>query len=203
LDNPFSSKEFNNENFKSVDARHVDLRGVEFTGCKFTRCTFHEAALTGCKFQQCTFVDCDFSMSKLKGSSFAEVVFKDSQLVGINWSDTSIGKKSFLKPVDFQHCVLNYSTFIAASLKKVAITQCVAHSVDFTDADLSLSNCSRTDFAESRFYHTNLTGANFTGATNYAISVIDNAVKKAKFSLPEAMTLLYGLDIEITTENDL
>ena len=203
MDNPFSSTEYNNEIFKTIDGRHVELRGVEFTGCKFTRCTFHEASLNNCKFQQCTFVDCDFSMSRLKGSSFAEVVFKDSQLVGINWVDTSLGKKSFLKPADFQHCVLNYSTFIAASLKKVSITQCVAHSVDFTDADLSLSNCSRTDFTESRFHHTNLTGANFTGATNYAISVIDNTVKKAKFSLPEAMTLLYGLGIEITTENDL
>jgi uncharacterized protein YjbI with pentapeptide repeats len=126
------------------------------------------------------------------------VTFKECQLVGINWVDTSLGRKNFLKPVDFVKCALNYSTFIGSQLKTVQMTECIAHSVDFSDADLSQADCTGTDFSGSRFHNTNLSGANFTGATNYSISVIDNNVKKAKFSLPEAMALLYSLEIELS-----
>jgi fluoroquinolone resistance protein len=55
-----------------------------------------------------------------------------------------------------------------------------------------------TDFSNSRFQHTNLTEADFTGATNYAIAASLNTLKKTKFSLPEAMSLLYSLDIILT-----
>jgi hypothetical protein len=43
-----------------------------------------------------------------------------------------------------------------------------------------------------------LTQADFTGATNYAIAASLNTLKKTKFSLPEAMSLLYSLDIILT-----
>jgi fluoroquinolone resistance protein len=70
--------------------------------------------------------------------------------------------------------------------------------VDFAEADLTLANCTFTDFTNSRFQHTNLTQADFTGATNYTIAPNLNTLKKTKFSLPEAMALLYGLDIVLT-----
>jgi len=43
-----------------------------------------------------------------------------------------------------------------------------------------------------------LTEADFTGAKNYAIAASSNTLKKTKFSLPEAMGLLYSLDIVLT-----
>jgi fluoroquinolone resistance protein len=97
--------------------------------------------------------------------------------------------------VDFINCTLNYSTFTGLKLPKAQFTHCVARDVDFADADLSGANCTETDFSDSRFLHTNLTEADFTGATHYSIAVNLNTVKKAKFSLPEAMSLLYSLDI--------
>jgi fluoroquinolone resistance protein len=44
---------------------------------------------------------------------------------------------------------------------------------------------------------TNLTGANFKGAKNYAINPQANTLKKTRFSYPEVMTLLNALDIII------
>lgn len=202
MKSPFPNIEYNNEQFKSIDCRSTDVRSVEFNECKFNRCTFREAALIGCKFHNCTFLDCDFSLTKLNNCLFTEVVFKNCQLIGINWMETSLAKKNFLKTVDFLKCALNYSTFTGLHLGKIQMTDCIAHSVDFTDADLSLADCSRTDFSESRFHNTNLSETNFTDATNYSISVIDNNVKKAKFSLPEAMSLLYSLDIVLTDASD-
>ena len=198
MNTPFPDQENNDSHFKSIDSRSRDLDSLEFNNCKFTRCNFREANLKGCIFRNCLFVDCDLSLAKLNNSQFTEVIFKDCQLVGVNWVDTSLGRKNFLKPVDFIKCALNYSTFIGSQLKNIQMIDCVAHSVDLSDADLSQADCTGTDFSESRFHQTNLTGANFTRATNYSISVTDNVVKKAKFSLPEAMTLLYSLEIELT-----
>ena len=48
---------------------------------------------------------------------------------------------------------------------------------------------------KSVFYRTNLTEANFRHAYNYAIDFRSNMLKKTKFSLPEATSLLGGLDI--------
>ena len=67
--------------------------------------------------------------------------------------------------------------------------------VDFAEADLTGANLTHTDFQESRFFKTNLTQADFSHAVRYSIAVHLNTVKKAKFSLPEAMSLLYALDI--------
>ena len=50
--------------------------------------------------------------------------------------------------------------------------------------------------------HANLTEADFTGAKNYAIAPGMNTLKKTKFSLPEAMSLLYNLDIKLTEYDD-
>ncbi len=202
MKSPFPNTEYNNEQFKSIDCRSTEVRSVEFNECKFNRCTFREAALIGCKFHNCTFLDCDFSLTKLNNCLFTEVVFKNCQLIGINWMETSLAKKNFLKTVDFLKCVLNYSTFTGLHLSKIQMIDCIAHSVDFTDADLSQADCSRTDFSESRFHNTNLSETNFTDATNYSISVIDNNVKKAKFSLPEAMSLLYSLDIVLSDSDN-
>jgi uncharacterized protein YjbI with pentapeptide repeats len=119
-------------------------------------------------------------------------------LIGINWTDTAWEKGVFLKPADFIHCALNHSSFLGLNLRKVGLTRCTAQDVDFAEANLTAADCSYTDFQDSRFLHTDLSEADFTGATNYAISPNQNTLKKTKFSLPEAMALLYGLDIVLT-----
>ena len=53
---------------------------------------------------------------------------------------------------------------------------------------------------DSRFNHTNLTEADFSDATHYNISAVDNTLKKTRFSLPEAISLLYSLDIILKDE---
>jgi uncharacterized protein YjbI with pentapeptide repeats len=72
--------------------------------------------------------------------------------------------------------------------------------VNFAETDLTEADCTRTDFSEGRFLHTNLTEADFTGAAHYAIDATTNTLSKTKFSLPEAMSLLYSLDIVLGDE---
>jgi len=83
-------------------------------------------------------------------------------------------------------------------LRGIHIEYCVAHEVDLAEADLADGDFRGTDFLNSKFLHTNLTKANFTDARNYTINPISTTVKKAKFSLPEAISLLRAFDIVIT-----
>ena len=132
----------------------------------------------------------------MKDTSFANTRFAESQLLGINWTQSEWAANSLLsRPVNFQSCVLNYSTFMGLNLEKVIINHCVAHEVSFEDANLSYTDCTGTDFENSRFARTNLTGADFRRAINYQIDPSINTLKRTKFNLPEAMSLLYNLDI--------
>jgi uncharacterized protein YjbI with pentapeptide repeats len=80
-------------------------------------------------------------------------------------------------------------------LSKAVITDCLAKEATFAETNLTEANCTHTDFTDSRFIRTNLTRADFRGARNYAIAADQNTLKQAKFSLPEAVALLHGLDI--------
>lgn len=191
-------KEFTSAEFKGVALKNEIVDDREFDTCVFVKCSLREIQFTGCKFRNCTFRGCDLSLSSFENCLFAETHFEDSQLVGLDWTRTAWAKSKFIQPVSFVGCVLNYSTFTGLNLKQVNLKKCIAHDVDFTEADLTRTDCTFTDFANSRFQDTNLTEADFTGASNYAIAPDLNKLKKTRFSLPEAMALLYGLDIILT-----
>jgi hypothetical protein len=99
--------------------------------------------------------------------------------------------------LNFISCGLNYATFIGMKLKGITIRDCTARDVDFSDADLQKAVFSGTDLTNSRFVNTNLTGADFRGAHHYVLSPELNKIKDAHFSLPDAIGLLYGLDIHL------
>ena len=191
-----TEKEYEFQEFKGLNLQNARLEYKTFTSCVFEKCSFREAAFAHCTFQDCTFRHCDLSLMTLKECAFKNTLFEHSQLVGVNWVDTNLAqRKLFAKPVDFVDCALNHSTFMGLNLKNVRLTQCMAKNVSFEEADLSHANCAFTDFAESRFFHTNLTETDFTEARNYSIAANANTLRKTIFSLPEAMSLLYGLDI--------
>jgi len=122
-----------------------------------------------------------------------------ARVIGVDWTETSqAASQNLFKPVDFLGCVLNYSTFMGLNLSKAVISKCLAKEVSFEETNLTQADCRFSDFTNSRFVRTNLTEADFTGAKNYAIADSFNTLKKTKFSLPEAMSLLDNLDICLT-----
>ena len=129
--------------------------------------------------------------------SFIDAQFQDSQVIGVNWALALWEKAGFLNSVAFKGCALTYSTFIGLTLHEVKIIDCVARDVDFSEAVLKEADFSGTDLSESRFMGTDLSGADLSKARNYTIDATQNTLKGAKFSLPEAMSLLYSLDIVI------
>ena len=89
------------------------------------------------------------------------------------------------------------SSFFGLNLRSATIERCSAKETDFGEADLQGAVCRRTDFSGARFHGTNLERADLREAVNYAIDPRANKVKGARFSLPEAVALLRGLDIVI------
>lgn len=138
-----------------------------------------------------------FQLTSFAGCSFVGNQFKGSTFIGVNWSQANLDQRGFLKPFDFERCVLKLSIFMGANLQEVELVDCTLHEVDFSDADLSGAILRGSDLDKTRFSQTNLSRADFTGAKNFAIDAGDNILSKAKFSLPEAMALLYSLDIEL------
>ena len=190
-------KEFNSQTYKKLVQRGETFKKKEFDSCTFLKCVFSESIFEDCSFRNCVFRGCEMNLIKINGCSFSDTHFENSQLLGVNWTETSMAKIKFpfSKPVGFTGCVINHSIFMWLNLQEIKLTKCIAHDADFSEADMTHANCTQTDFSNSRFWHTNLTGADFSGATNYSIAANLNTLKKTKFSLPEAMSLLYSLDI--------
>jgi len=190
-----SRKEYDECEFKGVDLTDQKITGCSFHNCSFRKCSFREVEFTNCLFDECRFIYCNFSLSKMKGSTFSSVTFENSQLIGIDWTITGWRRSRLFTPVAFRESVINYGTFSGLNLSRVKIVKCIARNVDFSEADLTQADCSETDFTDSIFLHTNLSEANFLGATGYAIDPANNVLKKARFAMPEAISLLTNLGV--------
>jgi len=174
------------------------LAGAAFVECTFERCTLAGCELYRCVFTTCTFRNCDLSVAKVPNSRFMGVRFVGCRLSGIDWTKLGDSDLSRLVTVlDFEECLLDYGSLFGLNLHGRAMTKCSAREVDLRDADVSGADLGGTDFSGALFHHTNLTGANLVGASNYEIDPRANTVIKARFSLPEAVSLLRGFDIVI------
>jgi uncharacterized protein YjbI with pentapeptide repeats len=180
------------EAFEGLDLRGQPLEGIEFNGCTFVSCQLAGVRLKGTRFIDCTIKDSDLSNADVKGAGFCDVRVFGSKLIGIDWTAATR-----VQHLAFERSVLSYGNFTALDLRKLKMTDCVVREAFLTEANLAEADCRRSDFAGARFSRTNLTKADFRGAQNYAIRADDNLIKKARFSLPEAVALLHGLEIRL------
>lgn len=164
--------------------------GREFEDCRFERCRFVESGFEGCTLVDCTFEGCELSGMQLTGSTVVGTRFVQCKLMGVDWT-----RAASLGALQFERCNLSYSLFNSLNLKKLRMARCVCKECDFEGADLTNADFEGTDLEKSVFARTNLTNAGFRGARNYSIDLRNNTVKRTKFSLPEAVSLLNSFDI--------
>jgi fluoroquinolone resistance protein len=195
-----SRARYSNQSFQRIRLDAIELVSSQFHNCLFKDCSMAESVLRGCRLVGCTFRRCDLGLVGVPNTAFVTTRFEDSKLVGIDWTRADWTTGRLPHPLAFHRCALNHSTFIALVLREIEITDCLAIDVDFREADLSGADFSGTDLAASLFLHTNLSGADLSRARNYRIDAQQNTLKGAKFSLPEAMSLLYSLDITLDDE---
>ena len=68
---------------------------------------------------------------------------------------------------------------------------------DFNETLLSEANFKGCDLEGTLFHQCDLKGADFREAVHYSIDPQANLIKKAKFSIPDALSLLKGFDIAL------
>ncbi len=187
--------------FKEVHLEHAQLVSNEFYDCVFIRCSFVESVFRNCRFVNCAFQACDLSLVQVPESTFSSTRFENSKVIGVNWTEAEWPAMGLGNPVGFFKSAISHSTFLALSLTGVQIRDCVAVDVDFREADLSQADFGGTDLSKSMFINTNLSEADLSRARNYRIDPGQNVLRQTKFSLPEAMSLLYSLDIILVEED--
>ena len=170
----------------------LPLRPSEFINCSFKAIDFSNQNFKNSKFLECQFIDCNLSNVTLINAALRETLFIRCKLVGINWAET----QSLISP-DFKECVLDYGVFQAMKLVQINFTQCSIKDVDFFEANLSNANFSESILSGTTFNKGNLTGADFRGALDYYIDPRVTNIKKARFNLPEALSLLSAMEIII------
>jgi fluoroquinolone resistance protein len=189
--------ETSEQSFKDLDLSQVILKSNSFHDCRFERCNFVEAHFQNCRFVNCIFKNCDLSLAQIPNCSFSGTRFENSKVIGINWAQAHWSENALWDPLEFTKCPLSHSTFLGVDLTGIKIRRCEAINVDFRESDLTQADFSFTDLKESLFLSTNLSGADLRYARNYTIDPSQNTINGAKFSLPEAMSLLYSMDIQI------
>lgn len=185
---------FEKDHYEDAEFVHLDesgvIEGIDFYRCTFQNAAFQSASFTGCSFDRCEFLQCNLSLLKINQTSFSNARFADCKLVGIDWS-TPAG----IFTAAFTGCLLDSALFANMNLKQFAFTSCSLVDAMFHKTNLTRAVFDDCDLTRCLFSHANLTQADFTTSRNYSISAEDNTLRKTRFSLPEAVSLLANLDI--------
>jgi uncharacterized protein YjbI with pentapeptide repeats len=182
--------DFADATFAGLEARERRFADKELVNCTFTGAQLAGAAFVRCKLIDCVFKASDLSNVKLTGSTLRDVTFEETKLLGVDWTDLAAASH-----LAFRRAVLSMGNLRGVDARKWVLDHCVARELELAHANLPEADLRGTDFAGARFLQTNLAKADLRGALNYALRPADNVLKKARFSMPEATTLLYGLDI--------
>ena len=185
--------EYDGAEWAMEDFTTKDLSETTFSSCKFTACDFSDLKLSSTRFEDCRFVDCNLSNTVVDHTRFDAVAFEGCKLVGLNFGAAD--------PLTFglslHRCVLRYVNFSQLRWKKAVVTDCDALDSDFRGAQLVGADFRRTRFRACRFHAADLTRADFSHAEGYDLDLRTETLKKAVFSLPEALNLLAPFDLEI------
>ncbi|MDN3657547.1 pentapeptide repeat-containing protein [Ferruginibacter paludis] len=176
--------------FKNITSEEKTITGRYFDHRTFYKCSLKGSVFEDCNFENCVFEECDLSLIKLKETAFSNTQINGSKAIGIVWHAASNPLS-----VNFKNSRISYSSFYGKNLKKMQMIDCIADEADFTNCNLIQSNFAGTDLRNAIFINTDMSQANFVNATNYSINLQNNKTKKAKFSLPQALSFLHSLDI--------
>lgn len=179
----------------------VSFLATHFHDCTFVNCNFSGSAFDSCAFINCTFTECNISLIKIPRTEIENCMFTRCKMLGIDWTVArwkSFNPKKKVKfKIGFKQCYLNYNIFIGLHMIGVVFNECCLKDAYFETGDLEKANFTVSDLEGAVFSDTNLKEANFADAKNYNIDATKNIITKAKFSFPEAMSLVYALDIVI------
>jgi len=186
-------KEWVNETFKGLKLSEVDLMGRTFDDCEFSDCEFFDCSFRNAAFSECVFNNCNLSNISLTQTKIGEVLFVECKLVGLNFS----GCNKLLFSIKLDKCIVQMCNFSGLKMNDFSFAGSEFKDCDFYEVNLSSADFTKCNLEGSLFELCDLSEADFRMATNYTISPNQNKLKKAKFSMPEVLSFLAPLEIEI------
>ncbi len=195
-----AKKEYAGEEFSGLRLEEGGFHGILFEDCLFADCRFQGLSLHACQFTGCHFARC-----RLGGLQFDNVQamgnsFEDCAVLGLDWSALLDPRKQdlgFLPFDSFARCTLHHCVFFHLDLRKFSFAGCDLSGSFFEGCKLNGAAFPGCLLRGTAFSHNDLSDADFREASEYGFSIEGNQVKGAKFSMPEAVNLLYGLGLEI------
>ena len=181
------------ETFKGIHLADADLSGRNFEDCSFVGCEFIGCNFRNATFSECSFENCNLSNISLTQAKFGEVILIECKLVGLNFSSC----KKLLFSIKLESCILQMCNFSGLKMNDLCFTKSEFKDCDFFEANLSSADLSYCNLKGTLFESCDLSEADFRYATAYSIDPNQNKLNKAKFSMPEVLTFLEPLGIEI------
>lgn len=164
-----------------------------FTNCIFDSCRFEKSQWRHTKFSECIFKNCDLSLVKVDACRLHNTLFKECKIIGIEFYKCD----KTLFSLQLQHCIAMSCNFSEMKMKKSSFQGSKIIECYFDGTQLMESNFRETDLQRTIFRHCDLSQADFSEAKNYSIDPQSNILRKALFTLPEALSLLNFFDIKI------
>ncbi len=186
-----------NEYYKQIYIESHDI-DAEFSKKQMSSCTFKNCDLSHANFSEssledCVFIETNLSLVNFENSHLQNIKFIDCKILGINYTKAN----QFGLDISFENCVIKNCNFCHMSLKKTKFEDSEIIETDFIGTNLCLANFKKVKFRDVSFNNTNLEKADFRNALGYSINPYTNVIKKAKFSLPEAVNFLNHLGIDL------
>ena len=177
--------------FSHLDLKEKDLSRLIFSGVTFETCDFSSSNWTNARFSNCRFKNCNIALVNVAGCRLEEITFEESKVTGVDFFKC---EKHFFS-IQLLKCRVQTCNFTDLEMKRASFQSSQLREAYFSNTNLQSANFSDTDLLGTLFHNANLEGANFQGARNYSIDPRTNRIKKAKFSLPEAVSLLSCFNI--------
>ena len=190
-------KQLENQEYRRLDLQGESLEDSRFVECRFSHCRFQNLELSHCSFYDCTFEDCTALGVSFRYTDAKNNRFVRCSLLGVNWTELQKSGNAFLPFLSFEACTLKHNVFFHQRLKRMDFSFCDLGGSFFDECDLTESRFTGANLKGTLFSNNNLTGADFREAKDYAISLENNKLKKARFSFPDALNLLTALGIVI------
>lgn len=190
---PFELTEYTDQTFETIELEDASWAGKTFTNCRFVRCRFIRMNLTGALLSDCVFDHSELSLPLVTGCGMRQVSFEECKLVGVDFTKCNVN----LFGISFKQSLIDTCNFSSLKLKKTPFLNCTIRDSRFIQSLLNEADFSGSDLERTLFHQCELEKANFIRAKNYSIDPMTSKVAGAKFSLPEAVSLLTSLGITL------
>ena len=108
------------------------------------------------------------------------------------------GDGAFADPIEsLRDCRLKYNTFTEMNLTKFKFSGSVIQRSMFAKCNLVSADFEKCDLLDTEFFQCDMRKANFKEASGYKVDIFGCKLQDAKFSLPEAVSLLGDLKIKL------